>query len=174
MKLKFSATLFLVVVFLGFMMDYNSEIESYLKTETNQPPPLILDPDSTFKLQPIVENIDLKGYEVIFSFKLYYKDKMVKPINLKKGPPIDGYCSDLTIITFYLENQDSVKIESVKRMSCHILAIFNLTKEQNNKLRTYPMKSVKVLNYVTENQYTFPINDNMYWNRWINKYNNWH
>lgn len=147
---------------------------AYKKIDLPQPPPLILDTDSNFKLQPIVENIDLKGYEFVMTFKLYYKDKMAKPIDLKKGPPLDGYCSDLTLVTFYLSNGDSVKVESIKRMSCKILAIFNLEKYQNQKLKNYPIDSIKVVNYVTENKYVFPFKDKMYFSRLINQYPHWH
>ena len=146
---------------------------TYSKTDFPQPSPLVLDVDSNFKVQPIVENIDLKGYEFILTFKLYYKDKMVKPIDLKKGSPIDGYCSDLTLITFYFSNGDSLNVESVKRMSCKILAIFNLEKYQNQKLKNYPINSIKVVNHVTENKYLFLVNDKMYFSRLINQYPHW-
>jgi hypothetical protein len=146
---------------------------TYSKTDFPQPSPLVLDVDSNFKVQPIVENIDLKGYEFIMTFKLYYKDKMVKPIDLKKGSPIDGYCSDLTLITFYFSNGDSLNVESVKRMSCKILAIFNLEKYQNQKLKNYPINSIKVVNHVTENKYIFPVKDKMYFSRLINQYPHW-
>jgi hypothetical protein len=158
----------------GLMVDFGAnETKGYSKIETPQPSPLILDADSNFKIQPIVENIDLKGYEFIISFKLYYKDKMVKPIDLKKGPPVDGYCSDLTIMTFYFSNGDSLKLESVKRMSCKILAIFNLEEYQNKKLKNSPINSIKVVNYVTENKYLFSVNDKMYFSRLINQYPHW-
>jgi hypothetical protein len=158
----------------GLMVDFGAnETKGYSKIETPQPSPLILDTDSNFKVQPIVENIDLKGYEFIISFKLYYKDKMVKPVDLKKGPPIDGYCSDLTIMTFYFSNGDSLKLESVKRMSCKILAIFNLEEYQNKKLKNSSINSIKIVNYVTENKYLFSVNDKMYFSRLINQYPHW-
>jgi len=163
-----------ILLCFGLMVDFGAnETKGYNRIETPQPPPLILDTDSNFKVQPIVENIDLKGYEFIISFKLYYKDKMVKPIDLKKGPPVDGYCSDLTIMTFYFSNGDSLKLESVKRMSCKILAIFNLEKYQNQKLKNYPINSIKVVNQVTENKYLFVVNDKMYFSRLINQYPHW-
>jgi hypothetical protein len=158
----------------GLMVDFGAnETKGYNRIESPQPSPLILDTDSNFKVQPIIENIDLKGYEFMISFKLYYKDKMAKTIDLKKGPPIDGYCSDLTIMTFYFSNGDSLKLESVKRMSCKILAIFNLEKHQNQKLKNYPISSIKVVNYVTENKYLFSVNDKMYFSRLINQYPHW-
>lgn len=174
MKLRFSASIFLLVFSLGLLLDYdrdNSTTES--KIELSQPPALVITPDSSFILQPIVDNLEIPKYEFIMAFKLYYQDKMAKPIEFRKGEPLKTYCSDSTIVTFYLTNQDSVKIGSIKRMSCKILAIFNLSKRQNSLLRDYPMDSIKVQNYVTENTYVLPIKDKQYLNRWINKYNNW-
>ena len=101
------------------------------------------------------------------------KDKTPKAITFKKGPPLETYCSDSTIITFYPKTKQPVVIGSVKRMSCKILAIFNLNKQQNSILRDYPLDSIKIHNYVTENKYTFPVQDPSYFNRWIYKYNHW-
>jgi hypothetical protein len=161
----------------GLMVDFGAKKtygeNTYSKIDLPQPSPLVLDADSNFKLQPIVDNIDLKGYEFIMTFKLYYKDKMAKPIDLKKVPPIDGYCSDLTLVTFYFSNGDSVYVESIKRMSCKILAVFNLEEYQNQKLKKYPIDSIKVVNYVTENKYILPVKDKMYFSRLINQYPHW-
>jgi hypothetical protein len=143
------------------------------KIESFQPSPLILDNDSNFIIQPIVENIDISGYELIMAFKLYYKDKTPKAIIFKKGEPLETYCSDSTIVTFYIPTKQPVVIGSVKRMSCKILAIFNLDKSQNNILRDYPLDSIQIQNYVTNNKYTFRVEDKTYFNRWITKYNNW-
>jgi hypothetical protein len=151
----------------------NYSIEGSVKNDLPQPPPLVLDKDSNFIIQPIVENIDIRGYEFIMTLKLYYKDKMPKAITFKKGDPLETYCSDSTIITFYPRNQQPIVIGSIKRMSCKILAIFNLEKQQNVTLRTYPLDSVNVYNYVTENKYTFLVKDDSYFNRWILKYNHW-
>jgi hypothetical protein len=48
---------------------------------------------------------------------------------------------------------------------CLILssAVFNISKQQNNLLKTYPLDSVKVYNYVTDNKYTLPIRDKAYY-----------
>lgn len=152
---------------------YGDTVSMQYYFDIDQPPPLILDSDSNFRLQPLVENIDLKGYEIVLSLKLYYKDKMVKPLDVKKGPPIDGYCSDSTIIMFKFDDLDSIKLGSVKRMSCKILAIFNLQKSDNIKLKTKTLDKISITNYVTENRYDFVIKDKTYFNRWITKYNSW-
>jgi hypothetical protein len=144
-----------------------------IKTDLPQPPPLVLDKDSNFIIQPIVENIDMPGYEFVMAIKLYYKDRIPTPITFRKGEPLETYCSDSTIITFYPKTQKPIIVGSVKRMSCKILAIFNITKQQNNILKNYPLDSIKVHNYVTENEFILPVKDNSYFNRWIFRYNHW-
>lgn len=179
-KMKISTFILLLLISCGLMIDFTNRkiygdvlpMEHY-GFDNNQPPPLILDNDSNFILQPLVENIDLKGYEIILSLKLYYKDKMVKPLDVKKGPPIDGYCSDSTIMVMHFEDNDSIMLGSIKRMSCKILAIFNLEKSDNVKLRIKKLNNITITNYVTENKYNFVISDKTYFNRWVSKYGNW-
>jgi virulence-associated protein VagC len=144
-----------------------------IKIDLPQPSPLILNNDSTFIIQPIVENIDMPGYEFVMTLKLYYKDKMPKAITFKKGDPLETYCSDSTTITLYPKTQQPIVVGSTKRMSCKILAIFNINKQQNNILKSYPLDSVKVYNYVTDNKYILPISDKAYFNRLITRYNHW-
>ena len=172
--MKFSISAFLVVLCLGFFMSLttiNNNMRA--KIDLPQPTPLILNNDSSFILQPIVENVDIPGYEFIMALKVYYKDKMPKVITFKKGEPLETYCSDSTIVTFYPKTQQPVVIGSTKRMSCKILAIFNLNKYQNNILRDYPLDSIQVHNYVTDNKYILPIRDKAYFNRLITRYNHW-
>lgn len=172
--MKFSISAFLIVLCLGLFMNLtNMNNTGHVKVNLAQPSPLVMDKDSNFIIQPIVENIDLPKYELVMAFKLYYKDKAPKAFTFKKGEPLETYCSDSTIITFYTKTQQPLVIGSVKRMSCKILAVFNLSKYQNNTLRDYPLDSVQVHNYVTDNKYTFPIGDKTYFNRLIFKYNNW-
>ena len=173
--MKFSISTFLVVLWLGFFMSLTTIDRSArgIKIDLPQPSPLVLNSDSSFILQPIVENVDMPGYEFIMTLKLYYKDKMPKPITFKKGDPLETYCSDSTVITLYPKAQSPIVIGSKKRMSCKILAVFNISKQQNNLLKTYPLDSVKVYNYVTDNKYTLPISDKAYFNRLITRYNHW-
>ena len=174
--MKLYALIILVLLF-GFLIDYGSgsNIQGYVSkpNESDQPAPLILVKDSSFILQPIVENMNMPGYEFVMTLKLYYKDKMVKPLEFKKGPPLDSYCSDSTHVVFYLQNKNTLQISSTKRMSCRILAVFNIDKSQNRVLKTYPMDSIKVTNGVTDNSYVIVVNDKQYLNRLITKYNNW-
>ena len=175
--MRLSALIVLILLF-GFLIDYGSggNVQGYSSkpNELNQPAPLILVKDSSFILQPIVENMDMPGYEFVMTLKLYYKDRMVKPLEFKKGPPLDSYCSDSTHIIFYLQNKNTVAISSTKRMSCRILAVFNIDKSQNRVLKTYPMDSIRVTNGVTDNSYVMVVNDKQYLNRLITQYNNWH
>jgi hypothetical protein len=144
-----------------------------IKIDLPQPSPLVLNSDSSFIFQPIVENIDMPGYEFIMTLKLYYTDKMPKALTFRKGEPLETYCSDSTVVTFYPKTQQPIVVGSTKRMSCKILAIFNISKQQNNILRDYPLDSIQVRNYVTNNEYVLPIRDKAYFNRWIFKYNHW-
>jgi len=173
--MKFSILTFLIIIWVGLFMNLTTMKNGMgrAKIESPQPSPLIVDRDSNFVIQPIVENIDIPKYEFIMALKLYYKDKMPKAITFKKGEPLETYCSDSTIITFYPKTQKPVVVGSVKRMSCKILAIFNLNKQQNSILRDYPLDSIKVHNYVTDNKYILPISDKAYFNRLITKYNHW-
>jgi hypothetical protein len=170
--MKTLITIFLVILCFGLMnlTTINNDLYT-LRTDLPQPAPLVL--DSNFIIQPIVENIDIPGYQFVMALKLYYKDKMPKAITFKKGDPLETYCSDSTIMTLYLKSQPPIVIGSIKRMSCKILAVFNISKHQNDLLKIYPLDSVKVYNYVTENKYTLPVNDKMYFNRLITQYNHW-
>jgi hypothetical protein len=157
-----------LLICFGLLMNYTIQKE----IELPQPPPLILS-NSEFILQPVVDNIDLPEYSSIFTLKVYYKDKLDTPITFRNGDPLNTYCSDSTIVTFYLSNNDSVTIGSLKRMSCKILAIINLTKQQNVMLKNYPLDSIQIHNFVTDNKFLFPVSDKQYLNRWIGKYHHW-
>ena len=173
--MKFSISTFLVIICFGLFMNLTTidRSERNIKIDLPQPSPLVLNSDSSFILQPIVENIDMPGYEFMMTLKLYYKDKMPKALTFRKGEPLETYCSDSTIMTLYPKTQQPIVIGSTKRMSCKILAIFNISKQQNNILRDYPLDSIQVRNYVTNNEYVLPIRDKAYFNRLIFRYNHW-
>lgn len=166
--MKFSISTFLVIICFGLFMNLTFMEKS--KIDFPQPSPLVLDNDSIFIIQPIIENIDIRGFEFIKNIKLYYKDKMSHAILFKKGEPLETYCSDSTIITLYPKIQQPIIIGSTKRMSCKILAIFSLSKTQSTLLKTYPLDSIKIYNYVTENKYVFSIKDKTYFSRLLSKY----
>ena len=56
---------------------------------------------------------------------------------------------------------------------CSLLIQFWEVIAENQKLKKYPIDSIKVVNYVTENKYVFPVQDKMYFSRLINKYPHW-
>lgn len=170
--MKFSISTFLIIICFGLFMNLTT-IDNGIKIDLPQPAPLVLNSDSSFIIQPIVENIDMPGYEFLMTLKLYYKDKMPKAITFRKGDPLETYCSDSTVIILYPKTQQPVVIGSTKRMSCKILAVFNISKQQNNIFRDYPLDSIQVHNYVTDNKYILPIRDKAYFNRLITRYNHW-
>jgi hypothetical protein len=134
-----------------------------------QPEPLI---QNNIKIQPIVENLDMgEDYWYIQTVKVYYKDTLgFKPIYLRKGPPLDSRCSDETKITF-ISKKDSLTVKSIKRMSCEIIAYFNLNSYEVNWLKSKMIDKIIIFNVVTDNSYMVYINDVSYLNSLLNKYN---
>jgi hypothetical protein len=126
---------------------------------SQQPNPWIL--NTSTRIQPIVENDEHSEFvssdkAIVRSFKLYYKDSI--------------YCTDSTRLTF-MSGLDTMQIYSVKRMSCDILAIFNLNHSQGKWLDNYPIDKILIYNRVTDNYYTIITDDKEYFTRLFNKYN---
>lgn len=135
---------------------------------SQQPAPYI---QESLSVQPILENAELGSkYWYIRSIKVYYKDPMVEPIYLSRGDSLYSYCSDSSVITFK-SITDSISIPSVKRMSCEILAIINLTKRDSEWLKSHIVYEFIVLNTVTDNRYTIYMHDTEYFRRLLLKYN---
>ena len=123
------------------------------------------------RIVPIIENEDLgPKYWYIRTIKLYYKDKMPHGIELRKGSPIDSYCSDETDLTFY-SNSDSLTVKSYRRLSCEILAIYNLSEKDSDWLKSHLVYRIKIYNVVTENKYIIHIDDVSYFKNLFTKYN---
>jgi hypothetical protein len=123
------------------------------------------------RIVPIIENEELgPKYWYIRTIKLYYKDKMPHGIELRKGPPIDSYCSDETDLTFY-SHSDSLKIKSLKQLSCEILAIYNLSERDSEWLKSHLVYRVKIHNVITENKYYIYLDDINYFKQLFTKYN---
>ena len=123
------------------------------------------------RIVPIIENEDLgPKYWYIRTIKLYYKDKMPRSIELRKGPPIDSYCSDETDLTFY-SNSDSLTIKSYRQLSCEILAIYNLSKKDSDWLKSHLVYRIKINNIVTENKYYINMDNVSYFKNLFTKYN---
>jgi hypothetical protein len=172
--------IYIFLLFLGLIIfqilgiSLNNEVYNIEKKNFSQPPPLILGKDSNFRLQPIVENIDLKGYETIFTLKLYYKDKLNKTIYLSRGDSLISYCSDQTILRIWLSNNTKIELLSVEIMSCDIMALFNLNKNENSLLRKYPIYKIEIINKITDNVFVFNVQNTFYLTQLINKYPHWH
>jgi hypothetical protein len=134
-----------------------------------QPEPLI---QKDIKIQPIVENLEMGDkYWYVQTVKVYYKDTLgFKPIYLRKGSPIDSRCSDETEVTFISKN-DSLTVKSIKRMSCDIIAYFNLNSYEVKWLKSRMIDKVIIFNTITDNSYLVYINDVSYLNTLLNKYN---
>ena len=123
------------------------------------------------RIVPIVENEDLgPEYWYIRTIKLYYKDKLPHGIELRKGPPLDSYCSDETDLTFY-SNSDSLTIKSYRRLSCEILAMYNLSEKESDWLKSHLVYGIKIHNIITENKYYIYVDDVYYFKNLFNKYN---
>jgi len=123
------------------------------------------------RIVPIIENEEMgPKYWYIRTIKLYYKDKMPHGIELRKGPPIDSYCSDETDLTFY-SHSDSLNIKSLKQLSCEILAIYNLSEKDSEWLKSHLVYRVKIHNVITENKYYIQLDNINYFKQLFTKYN---
>jgi len=122
-------------------------------------------------IQPIVENedLDIKS-QYIRSIKVYYRDPLEKPIILQNNQALYNYCSDSSVVIFK-SIADSIKIPSVKRMSCEILAIINLTRRDSEWLKSHIVNEVAVVNTVTDNRFSVYLDDKEYFRRLMLKYN---
>jgi hypothetical protein len=123
--------------------------------------PTVWELNETTRLQPILENEESsefvgKNAAIIRSFKLYYRDSI--------------YCTDSTEITF-MSGLDTMQIYSIKRMSCTILAIFNVSHLEGLWLNNYPIDKLVIYNRVTDNYYTIITDDKEYFKKLFDKYN---
>ena len=135
----------------------------------NRPPEPLVNGET--RIVPIIENEDLgPKYWYIRTIKLYYKDKLLRGIELRKGPPINSYCSDETDLTFY-SNSDSLTIKSYKRLSCEILAIYNFSERDSEWLKSHLVYRLKIHNIITENKYYVNIDNVSYFKNLLTKYN---
>jgi hypothetical protein len=135
----------------------------------NRPPEPLVNGET--RIVPIIENEELgPKYWYIRTIKLYYKDKLPRGIELRKGPPVNSYCSDETDLTFY-SNSDSLTVKSYKRLSCEILAIYNLSEKDSDWLKSHLVYRIKIHNIITENKYYVNIDNVSYFKNLFTKYN---
>ena len=135
----------------------------------NRPPEILT--KGEIRIVPIIENEELgPDYWYIRTIKLYYKDKLPHGIELRKGPPVNSYCSDETDLTFY-SNSDSLTVKSYKRLSCEILAIYNFSEKDSDWLKSHLVYRLKIHNIITENKYYVNIDNVSYFKNLLTKYN---
>jgi hypothetical protein len=134
-----------------------------------QPEPLV---QKDIKIQPIVENLEMgEKYWYVQTIKIYYKDTIgFKPISFKRGDPLTSRCTDSTLITF-LSKGESLSTYSIRRLSCEIIAYFNLNSYEVRWLKTHLVDKIIIRNIVTDNSYIVYINDTDYLYEVLNKYN---
>jgi len=134
-----------------------------------QPEPLI---QKDIKIQPIVENLEMgEQYWYVQTIKIYYKDTIgFKPISFRRGDPLTSRCTDSTLITF-LSKGESLSTYSIRRLSCEIIAYFNLNSYEVRWLKTHLVDKIIIRNIVTDNSYLVYINDTTYLYEVLNKYN---
>jgi hypothetical protein len=131
-------------------------ISNSFKKEDKQPPPFVID-ECTY-IQPILENEGMEEkYQYTRTIKFYYKDPMPKPIELRNGTFVSGYCSDQTEVTFVTMLNDTVKAVSVKDLNCVIRATVNFEQIDIVKLRKAKLKILKIKNLVSDNEYVYYI-----------------
>jgi hypothetical protein len=112
--------------------------------------------DTTTVIIPIIENedSDIQSEKYIRTFKVFYQDRLAKPIKLQNGERLFNRCSYESQIIFYSE-EDSLAIGSWKRMSCEIIAFFNLQERDNMWLKTHVIKKIKIVNITTDACFEF-------------------
>lgn len=134
-----------------------------------QPEPLV---QKNIKIQPIVENLEMGDkYWYVQTIKIYYKDTIgFKPISFRRGDPLTSRCSDSTFVTF-ISRGDSLSTYSIRRLSCEIVAYFNLNSYEIRWLKEHLIDKIVIRNIVTDNSYIVYINDTTYLYEVFNKYN---
>jgi hypothetical protein len=134
-----------------------------------QPEPLV---QKNIKIQPIVENLEMGDkYWYVQTIKIYYKDTIgFKPISFRRGDPLTSRCSDSTFVTF-ISRGDSLSTYSIRRLSCEIVAYFNLNSYEIRWLKEHLVDKIVIRNIVTDNSYIVYINDTTYLYEVFNKYN---
>jgi hypothetical protein len=134
-----------------------------------QPEPLV---QKDIKMQPIVENLEMgEKYWYVQTVKIYYKDTIgFKPISFRRGDPLTSRCTDSTYVTF-ISGGDSLSTYSIGRLSCEIIAYFNLNSYEVNWLKNHFINKIMIRNIVTDNSYLVYINDTTYLYEVLNKYN---
>lgn len=156
--LPFTLILILFVSF-GFIKSYDTSEE-----------PLYLDLNTT--IQCIIENADgSEKDKYVRTLKVTYKDHLDKPIKLQNGDKLYNRCSFESQIVLYSES-DSLVLNSWKRMSCEIVAFFNLKQRDSEWLKVHTVKKIQIKNITTDFCESYDNQEPLYLATIIKKYNN--
>ena len=139
---KIIATLLGLIFLTASIYSYGTK-ENNTIIEVN--PALYLDIGTT--MQVLIDN---EGTDdaYIRTIKVTYLDKLDKPIKLSNGDKLYNRCSYETKIVLYAK-QDSLELNSWKRMSCEIAAFFNLESSDINWLLENEFKEIRIINVTT-------------------------
>ena len=109
--------------------------------------------DLNTSITPIIENEgEPLSDQYIRTLKVTYRDYLDKPIKLQNGDKLYNRCSYESLITFYSE-KDSLKINSTKRMSCEIVAFFNLENQDVEWLKINDINFIRINNITTNHNF---------------------
>ena len=161
MKTFITIVLVLLTAFIAYAISVKGLIE--------QEPALYLDNNTT--IQFIIENDDSPDeLKWVRTLKLTYKDYLDKPIKLSNGDKIYNRCSYRSQIIFKAVS-DTLAITSMPRMSCEIVAFFNLSKENLDWLATRDVYEFEIHNLTTDLVLVYENKQPDYLNTIINKFN---
>jgi hypothetical protein len=150
MKLLVSSFLALTLVLFGFDFPTNPQPETLFMKD------LIV--------QPVLESSDLPNFNYTRNVKIYYKDLMPNPITLSNGDLMKSYCSESSLVEILLPG-DTVRVQTVPRLSCEILAIARFSTEQVRLLKRKPAMGIRITNLTTENVIFHKLSDVHFFNR---------
>ena len=158
-KYTLPITLILILfVSFGFMKSYDTFEE-----------PLYLDLNTT--IQCIIENSNGSNEDkYIRTLKVTYKDHLDKPIKLQNGDKLYNRCSFESELVLYSES-DSLVLNSWRRMSCEIIAFFNLKQRDSEWLKVHTVNKLKIKNITTDFCEIYKNEEPLYLMNIIKKYN---
>jgi len=138
----------IISIFFVLFLFMNFTNKKYEKT--------FLELDDTTFIIPIIENEDSQNEndKYIRTLKVGYVDRLDKPIKLQNGDKLFYRCSYESQMIFYSES-DSLVMASWKRMSCEVIAFFNLKENDVKWVKENSINRIKIRNVTTNFEKTF-------------------
>jgi len=138
----------IISIFFVLFLFMNFTNKKYEKT--------FLELDDTTFIIPIIENEDSQNEndKYIRTLKVGYVDRLDKPIKLQNGDKLFYRCSYESQMIFYSES-DSLVMASWKRMSCEVIAFFNLNENEVKWVKENSINRIKIRNVTTNFEKTF-------------------